>query len=374
MLVETNTAHHGAAAEAASRTAGGHNSAAGFHHESLFYSGEEEFLAGTLVPIEQALELGRPVLVAAAQERIALLRRVLRHPRASRVGFVDMRALGLNPARMIPAWSRFLRENACGGRPALGIGEPVWPGRTADELAECERHEWLLNLAFRRGQPWRLLCPYDRDRLDERVLNAARSSHPFNCCGGACDANDDYRDPDWSAVAFNGALPPPPGAVTELAFSRDSLAEVRGVVGRAAARAGLAAQRADELVLAVDELATNSVLYGGGRGRTRIWQQDGALVCEVSDAGHLRHPLAGRVQPRVEQLSGRGLWLVNQVCDLVQIRSGDQGTVVRVRTRDACMAAGAVANASSVANGSLERPPEPAHGRGRARSHLTANR
>jgi hypothetical protein len=26
---------------------------------------------------------------------------------------------------------------------------------------------------------------------------------------------------------------------------------------------------------------------------------------------------------------GRGLWLTNQLCDLVQIRSGDAGTVVR---------------------------------------------
>jgi hypothetical protein len=29
----------------------------------------------------------------------------------------------------------------------------------------------------------------------------------------------------------------------------------------------------------------------------------------------------------------RALWLVNQICDLVQIRSSDEGTVVRVSMR-----------------------------------------
>jgi hypothetical protein len=50
----------------------------------------------------------------------------------------------------------------------------------------------------------------------------------------------------------------------------------------------------------------------------------------VQDAGHIEVPLAGRVRPRPEQLTGRGLWLVNQLCDLVQISSGHAGTVARL--------------------------------------------
>jgi hypothetical protein len=34
-----------------------------------------------------------------------------------------------------------------------------------------------------------------------------------------------------------------------------------------------------------------------------------------------------------EQLHGRGLWVVNQVCDLVQIRSSNAGNVVRLHMR-----------------------------------------
>jgi hypothetical protein len=34
--------------------------------------------------------------------------------------------------------------------------------------------------------------------------------------------------------------------------------------------------------------------------------------------------------PDPDPESGRGLWLVNQLCDLVQIRSGPSGTTIRV--------------------------------------------
>jgi hypothetical protein len=41
-------------------------------------------------------------------------------------------------------------------------------------------------------------------------------------------------------------------------------------------------------------------------------------------------PLVGRVRPTPDAQSGRGVWIANQLCDLVQIRSGRSGTVVRV--------------------------------------------
>jgi anti-sigma regulatory factor (Ser/Thr protein kinase) len=316
--------------QAARSAAGARAGQAGFRHESLLYADDEQFLWGTLGPIEEALQAGQPVLAAVAREKIALLRAALGSS-AKRVAFADTRSLGRNPARIIPAWARFLRENAANRQSALGIGEPVWPGRPAAELAECERHEWLLNLAFEQGQPWRLLCTYDGEGLDEDVLASAHRSHPLHLCGEDSEANDDYREPDWPAVVFGGRLAPPRAPVTELPFSREHLADVRHMVRRAAADAELSAERSEELVLAASELAANSVQHGGGGGSARVWRQDGALLCEVSDRGRLQAALVGRVQPPPDQRSGRGLWLVNQLCDLVQIRSSVRGTAVRVR-------------------------------------------
>jgi anti-sigma regulatory factor (Ser/Thr protein kinase) len=91
--------------------------------------------------------------------------------------------------------------------------------------------------------------------------------------------------------------------------------------------------RTEDFVLAANEIATNSVRYGGGRGVLRIWDEDDALVCEIRDAGLIDLPLAGRERPQPGQTSGFGLWLANHLCDLVQVRSDPAGTVVRLHMR-----------------------------------------
>jgi anti-sigma regulatory factor (Ser/Thr protein kinase) len=65
----------------------------------------------------------------------------------------------------------------------------------------------------------------------------------------------------------------------------------------------------------------------------RTWRENDALLCEVADAGHIADPLAGRELPPPDQLGGRGLWLVNQLCDLVQLRSSPGRSVVRLHMR-----------------------------------------
>ena len=80
----------------------------------------------------------------------------------------------------------------------------------------------------------------------------------------------------------------------------------------------------------VNELATNSLLHGGGGGTLRLWQEGAKLVCEVRDAGVIVEPLVGRRRPSPSAQGGAGLWIINQLCDLVQIRSAvGFGTVVR---------------------------------------------
>jgi anti-sigma regulatory factor (Ser/Thr protein kinase) len=83
-------------------------------------------------------------------------------------------------------------------------------------------------------------------------------------------------------------------------------------------------------VYAVNEGVTNSICHGEGRARVSFWTEDRAVVCEVRDRGWIRDPLVGRIAPRPDTLSGRGLWLVNQLCDLVQLRSSPSGTTLRM--------------------------------------------
>jgi anti-sigma regulatory factor (Ser/Thr protein kinase) len=303
-----------------------------FHHEALFYRGEEGFLQGTLPFIADALSAGEAVLVAVGEQRADLLRRALGED-AERVRFLDVRELGRNPARVIPAWRRFLAESAADGRSVRGIGETVWPGRSAAELEECRRYEDLLEQAFAGGPSWRLLCPYDLDALDAETIEEARAAHRAEMHEGVSRRNGAYRPLPRAQGPFNGSLPSPPAEREELAFTAHGLGAIRSLVAQQGARAGLAEISREDLVLAVNELVTNSVQYGGGGGTLRIWREPGALVCEVRDRGFIRDPLVGRLPPPVDQYGGRGLWLVNQLCDLAQIRSSPDGTVVRVRMR-----------------------------------------
>jgi anti-sigma regulatory factor (Ser/Thr protein kinase) len=89
------------------------------------------------------------------------------------------------------------------------------------------------------------------------------------------------------------------------------------------------------VVLAVDEVATNSVVHGGGGGILRMWQEDRALISEISDAGRFDDPLAGRERPPLDEVAGHGLWMANQLCDLVQVRSFTRGSAVRLHKRRA---------------------------------------
>ena len=102
------------------------------------------------------------------------------------------------------------------------------------------------------------------------------------------------------------------------------------MVARLAAQAGMSAARNRDLVLAVCELATNSVRHADGRGVVRVWREGHELVCEVVDRGRPDEPLTGRHRPRPGQDGGYGLWIAEQLCDRIEARHSDKGTVVRV--------------------------------------------
>jgi anti-sigma regulatory factor (Ser/Thr protein kinase) len=297
----------------------------GFVHEALFYAGDEEYLAGTVAFVHAGLEAGEAMMVAVPGPRLELLRGSLDGV-GERVRFVDMREFGRNPARLIPAWRDFLNPNLAAGRAVRGIGEPIWAGRTAAELEECRRHESLLNLAFAEVPALTLMCPYDTARLGDEVLSEAEHSHP--AVSGCRSRSTAYALPD---DAFAGELSRPAESARELSFGEADLHRVRHFVEEEGRRGGLERRRLDDFVLAANEVATNSLRHGGGRGTVRVWSEDGALVCDFSDSGRFEAPLVGRRRPSASQFGGRGLWIANQLCDLVQIRSGGAGSLVRLR-------------------------------------------
>lgn len=95
-------------------------------------------------------------------------------------------------------------------------------------------------------------------------------------------------------------------------------------------RAGLTDERLAEVVLAVHEVAGNSVQHGGGAGNLSIWHTAHRIAFDVTDRGRIDDPLVGRFPPALDNDHDRGLGIANQLCDLVQVRSTAAGSSVRL--------------------------------------------
>jgi anti-sigma regulatory factor (Ser/Thr protein kinase) len=307
--------------------------ASGMCHEAWLYSGTEEFVAGSASFVRDALDAEEAVMVATTPTNLCALEEELGADAAS-VALVDMSEAGRNPGRILSVWHAFVAGEVARGRPARGIGEPVWRDRTLAELDECSRHEALINRAFDQRSDFWLLCPYDKATLDDAALAAAERTHRYLHDGGAVRPSRCF-DPGLADQALEGELPQPPANAERFVFDRGRLTEMREFLRTAAKRAGLDGRRINDLALAVTELAANSIRHGWGAGTVAVWRDRDGLLCEVAAGGRIEDPLAGRSKPTPGQLEGRGLWIVHQVCDLVQVRSSDHRSTVRLTLRTA---------------------------------------
>jgi anti-sigma regulatory factor (Ser/Thr protein kinase) len=296
-------------------------------HAALFYQGPGAYLPALSRVITASRARGDALFIAVPGDRVPLVRGMLGAGSVN-VTLADMTELGRNPARIIPALLTYAGEHR--GQRACYIAEPVWPGRTAAELLEVTKHEALVNLAF-QDSPVTVICPYDTAALPGSVIDEAASTHPVVLQDQHEKASDRYRGPDLPPRCKR-PLPRPPADAEALGYSND-LHPVRSFVASWAERAGLTRERVTDLVLAISELAANTLDHSIGGGTVQVWQTTEDIICQVADSGRITDPLARHRLPPLDRPDGRGLWLVNQVCDLVQARTGQTGTTTRLHMR-----------------------------------------
>lgn len=299
-------------------------------HQALAYGSDEEFLAGTVPFVREGLSYGARVLAVTTGANIRLLRDAL-GGEAERVDFTD--SSDWFPA---PSWTlrdlyryahTFLRSH-----PGFRLlDEPMKPGRTALENTEWARYESLLNAAF-AGAPVAILCPYDVRTLNAEVVAEARRTHPELLTADGPQLSPDYLDPAALSAEYDrGELPEPASTLERRPITRSNLGEIRRLVHQEGCRQGLSADRAEDVAVAVNEVAANAIQHGGGRGRLRLWTRDDQFIAEVSDSGgRIDDPLPGHLPPDPHTPRGQGLWLTRQLCDLVQTRSGPGGCTQRL--------------------------------------------
>mgnify|MGYP003542729175 FL=1 len=246
----------------------------GFRHEALFYDSPTGF-ADTLAPfVTDGLATGEPVLVAVRPNNAACLRASLGRA-ADEVTFIDMPVAGRNPGRIISLWHDFVDIHPDAGA-VRGIGEPIWRERTAAELQECQHHEELLNAAFAKANFW-LVCPYDSDRLNGDILNAALGSHPYAGIRLPPDDGKPAHEHPVRSGVLSAELPLPVGG---LVYATESGGLSPIMIERAVGRAEwLSDDRRMELLDALDRLISTT----RGSVRFGVWLDDDQLICAQHD-------------------------------------------------------------------------------------------
>jgi len=296
-------------------------------HVGMFYQDQNDLAKTSQRFVQEGLEAHEPVLIAQPPAQLNRLREVL--PATRDITYVDMTIAGRNPGRILP-WVLHDFVLKYPGRRVRMIGETVWPNRSKLAYPACVQHEGLLNVAL-GTQDVQLLCAYDIAHLPPRAIDDSHVTHPLVQYGtGPVRANDEYT-PQALAAVIDQPLEPPPARALRTTFGWTDLRRLRDQVASRATAAGLTVAQVAASKLAVTEAASNAVRHGGGRGTLRIWREAHHLVFDVHSPLPLVDPIAGRLQPRADSVSGRGLTLINHVCDLVRLHGSRRlGTSIRM--------------------------------------------
>lgn len=301
-----------------------------YRHEAFLWHGRDQFVQRLAPFIQEGLDAGEAVMVAVTPEHAAWLTWEL-GPSARQVRFVDMAELGRNPACIIPAWQTFLDECSGRGRPARGIGEPIWVGRRPEEIAECQLHESLLNLAIDPDLPFWLVCPYDDARLDPEVITEAGRSHPVLATSTSYSGSPSYQGHLHARELFTSQLPAPTGPSTQVRVTRPlDLSALAACVTLQATTADVWSRDVVNLTRAVRELTGTSLHRGASKVQIRFWNEPEVLICDVTDDTLIDDLLTGR---RNTPADHDALWFANQARHLVQVRSNEKGTIIRIHVR-----------------------------------------
>jgi anti-sigma regulatory factor (Ser/Thr protein kinase) len=299
-----------------------------FHHAAFLYRTPDEFTTVVLDFIEAGVGADEAVLVAAAGPCLQQLRARL-NDLGKLLTWADAVGAGTNPRGITAAIRSFADEHR--GRPVRCVQEPAWYSRSGGELREAIRHEGLLNLVL-AGRPVTMLCAYDL-RRDAGTLNCVERTHPVVIQEGRRRPSGSYVAEAVIPAECDEPLSPPPRGAVVLSYRYDQAA-VRRLTTEHARQAGLSPDRAGDLVIAVGELTGNTLAHTRGPGTLTIWVARGEIICQVEDTGQISDPLVGTHRPDPAAYErGAGLWVVNQLCDLVQMRTGPGGTTFRVHMR-----------------------------------------
>src|SRR5437763_14103021 len=280
----------------------------GFAHVGVLYSSDEQ-LRDLLSPhLAEAVRRREHVLVVISEAA----ERVLRDALGEGAGHIQWGGSGLahnRLGRMFASVGDYLDERYRAGLPTRVIGEPG-SDISSDRLSQYLRY---VSMAYEiyGAYEYPMLFLWDERRYSPAVLAHVRVVHPRLLGGGGMTINTEYREPiDY----LNANAPSAPAAPVDLDLdvhleSADGLADLRRRLRSWGATTELSDGDTDDIVIAVDEIATNALEHGQQPARDRGWCTADAVFVRVDDHGDTGiRATTGYVRQPTDPRRGTGLW------------------------------------------------------------------
>lgn len=298
-------------------------------HAAGYYASPRHLLAQLEALVRDALDRGEPVVLGLQPTTDAALRASV----GADVELVSMPPPdgpdGYSGQTVVAGRARELRRIVAEAGPVTVVTQH-WSRFDGPDGRFWTEVDAAANIAL-WDLPARLTCFFSEMPRQRAVLDAARLNHPLVLVGDRLRRNPDYREPrDVLAVH---PVPSPPGLGPpdrRMTFGLRQLAEVRSVIEQTLLTANVERQRAEDVALAVNEVATNALQHGAERAQLSLWAEPDGHVFEVHDRGVLDEPLPGLRPPHPAERGHRGLWIARQLCDCLHVWVDDDGTHVRI--------------------------------------------
>lgn len=301
----------------------------GYLHEALFFTSRRS-LAEEVVPfLREGLVSGdEAVLVCDGENNRALFEALGEH---ERVTCLPRPQVYGEAVTAVAYFRDFMRSRARdGGRRVRLVGQVDF-GRDARAWDEWRRFEALCNHALAPYPLWSV-CAYDAGALPDALVATGELTHPYLRKAGASVRNSLYVDPTELLTLPATDLDPMPEIEPAMSLNQVwDLHLLQHQLRRLLREDGVDADLADDLVVAVNEVATNGVRHGHAPVSVRVWLSPERVACTVTDQG------PGFTEPVTEPEPlpyGRfGLWLARQLCDELVTMRTPEGFTVRLVVR-----------------------------------------
>jgi len=293
-------------------------------HELLLYA-QDDTLVDVAAPfLKDGLAAGDAVVTVLDTRKLDLLHAAL-GAQAKGVAWIDVASHYTRPEAAVADYDARLRALVGDGVPHVRLFGELPPLRSEAQCDAWIAYDAILNRAFDQ-HPVSVLCGYDGRAVPERVLAAARESHPVVHGHGP---NEAFADPAAIVRAHTPEPEPVPGLRTIPAG--DGARALRRALVAAMTASGLGPRAIGGMVLAANEVVANAYRYAGGPPEVRAGSPDGRFVCEITDSGTgFDDPLAGHLPPRARGDRGAGLWIARQSTSRLEMFHSEGGQTVRL--------------------------------------------